>query len=422
MTFAADQPTADAPPTNNNNSVPPNHESGEVPPVATVQGHEPALPPQPGSPGYSSATETFNLAARVHPTAAITATSTQGVVAAIEYARRAALPVRVMSTGHGATAKPTMGHSLLVRTRFAGSVRVDPVTRTARVPAGATWAEVSAATTPHGLVAMHGSSGSVGAVGYLLRGGISFYGRRFGLAVNSLRSVTLITASGEQVIAGTHRDPELFWALRGGGGGFGVVTEVEITLQPMAAIVTGATIWAAKNAQAIVPQWVAWAADAPSAISTSLRLMNVPPGPGVPDLLSGGQILVIDGAASAETSRDLEDAQSAVDDLLGPLRAAAAPLLDTWHPAEPAELLHVHMDAPAPPPYAGDHMLLSDLGDPGIASFHRRRGPGFGSSAHDRRAPSTGRILRPSAGARRSVGPGGRTTGLRGHRRHTRPG
>ena len=330
---------------------------------------------RPSDPGYQMATGAFNLAARIHPPAAIVPTSAEEVVEAINYARRGGLPVRVISTGHGATAKQSMGRALLIRTQLAGLVRVDPTTRTAHIPAGTTWAEVAAATAQHGLVAPHGSSGSVGAVGYLLRGGVSFYGRRFGLAVNSLRSITIILGSGEQVTASPANDPELFWALRGGGGGFGVVTEVEIALRPVAAIFAGATIWDAKYADLLLSRWAAWTKSAPSEMSTSLRLMDLPPTPGVPEVLTAGQILVIDGAVGAETHRDLAAAERIATDLLGPLREAAAPLVDTWQPSLPAGLLNVHMDPPAPLPYAGDHMLLSDLGDEGLAQFLAAAGP-----------------------------------------------
>lgn len=333
---------------------------------------------RPEDPGYRAATESFNLAARIHPRVAIVATSAREVIAAVDHARRRALPIRVISTGHGATAKPSVADVLLIRTRVAGPVQVDPQSRTARVPAGATWSEVAAATSPYGLVALHGSSGSVGAVGYLLRGGISFYGRRFGLAVNSLRSITIVLADGAQVTVSADHDPELFWALRGGGGGFGVVTEVEVALRPMAAIFAGATIWDAHHAAPILSRWAAWTTDAPQEMSTSLRLMNLPPSPGVPDILTAGQILVIDGAVTAEQDRDLDVTARIATDLLAPLREAAAPLLDTWHPTAPAELLDVHMDPPAPLPYAGDHMLLSDPGEEGLARFLAAAGPDAG--------------------------------------------
>lgn len=333
---------------------------------------------RPGDPTYAAATRTFNLTARVQPALATVVRSVPDVVGAVTEARRIGMPIRVTSTGHGANAQPPPDGALLLRTEMAGGVRVNPGTRTAIVPSGATWSDVVTAAAAHRLVAAHGSSGTVGVVGYLLRGGISFYGRRFGLAVNSLRSVTLVLADGSVTVANDDHDPDLFWALRGGGGGFGIVTEVEIYLHPMSAIITGATIWDAADADVIVPLWARWTHDAPAEVSTSLRLMNLPPLPGVPDMLTTGQILVVDGAVGAEASDDLPKAESFANDLLAPLRARATPIMDTWHAAGPVDLLQTHMDPPDPLPYAGNHILLHDLDEDGIEQFLRSAGPASG--------------------------------------------
>lgn len=333
---------------------------------------------RPGDSTYASATRTFNLTARVHPALATTVRSISDVVEAVAHARRTGLPIRVMSTGHGATAQQPPDGALVIRTDFTGGVAIHPGTRTATVPAGATWSEVVTAAAEHGLIALHGSAGTVGVVGYLLRGGVSFYGRKFGLAVNSLRSITLVLADGTTTVASNDHDPDLFWALRGGGGGFGIVTEVEIDLHPMSAIITGATVWDAADADLLVPLWARWTHDAPADVSTSLRLMNVPPLPGVPEFLTAGQILVLDGAVSAEASADTTKAETLAAELLAPLREKAAPIMDTWHKAAPIELLQTHMDPPDPLPYAGNHILLRDLGDDGIEAFLGSAGPGSG--------------------------------------------
>ncbi len=332
---------------------------------------------RPGDAVYAEATATFNLAARVRPAAATVARSTDEVVDAVRQARSLGMPVRVAATGHGATAKSPLDDALLIRTEIGGGVRVDRGARTAVVPAGATWAAVVAAASGHGLAAVHGSAGSVGAVGYLLRGGISFYGRRFGLGANSLRSVTVVLADGEIRVASAEHDPELFWAVRGGGGGFGVVTEVEVDLHPMAAIVTGATVWGVDAAQAIASRWARWTQDAPPEVSTSLRLMDLQPAPGIPSLLTAGRIVVLDGAVAAETPAARARAEDVAAGLLAPLRAVAEPIMDTWHTTDtPVELLQTHMDPPAPLPYLGSHLLLDDLGDEGVASFVAAAGPG----------------------------------------------
>jgi hypothetical protein len=340
-------------------------DDGEVPVFAT-----------PDQPEYLAATRSFNLTAQVSPELATVARTATEVVQAVDRARRSGLRVRVASTGHGATAAAPYDGSLLIRAEITGGVHVDPTSRTATVPAGTTWGAVVAAAAEHGLAAVHGSAASVGVIGYLLRGGVSFYGRQQGLAVNSLRSISIVLADGREVVATEDDEPDLFWALRGGGGGFGVVTQVVIELFPMSVILTGATIWDARHADVVTSGWARWTREAPQSISTSLRLMNLPPAPGVPAALSSGQILVIDGAVTSSADGDLTMATSVAEDLFGPLTASAAPILDTWHRAAPGELLSTHMDPPDPLPYAGHHLLLDDLPVAGVEQFVAAAGPG----------------------------------------------
>lgn len=329
---------------------------------------------------YDEARATYNLASPLRPAAAVLARTADDVVAAIRAARRAGLDVRSQTTGHGAGSQAPLEGSVLVRTALTAPVRVNPGTRTAHVPAGSTWGAVVAAAAQHGLVALHGSSPTVGVVGYLLGGGISFYGRRFGVAANHVRSIALVLADGRQVVASTDYEPALFWALRGGGGGFGIVTEVEIDLFPMTSIVTGGLFWDVADAPVVAPLWEAWTNHAPGTASTALRLMNLPPLPGVPPVLAGRQVLAVDGAVHVEQPSDLDDATRVADGLLTTLRGAAAPLLDTWHVAPPTELTSTHLDPPDPLPYRGDHALLHPLGAAGIERFLKAAGAGSGTT------------------------------------------
>ncbi|WP_369077252.1 FAD-binding protein [Paractinoplanes aksuensis] len=147
-------------------------------------------------------------------------------------ARRAGLPLRVTTTGRTVA----LTGSLLLRPVIDLPVRFGPAARTARVPAGKTWGDVLPLVTPHGLTARHGSSSDVGVIGYLSSGGVSFHGRRYGLAANSVWSLTVVLADGEVVEASVGDRPDLF---RAGGGGFGVVVEAQIGLVPMHRVVTG---------------------------------------------------------------------------------------------------------------------------------------------------------------------------------------
>ncbi|MFC9862790.1 MULTISPECIES: FAD-binding oxidoreductase [unclassified Streptomyces] len=355
---------------------------------------------EPGTPHYEEAARVFNLAAPAHPAAAVTARGPAEVRAAVLAATRRGLTVRVHTSGHAAGAVRPLDGSALIRTAPAGEVEIDTATRTARIPAGARWGDVVRAAAPHGLGAAHGSAADVGVIGYLLGGGVSFYGRRTGLAANTVRAIELVTADGGCVRADATTEPELFWALRGGGGGFGVVTAVEVALFPVAKVVTGATYWSAADAGPLLAAWRAWTKDAPREATTSLRLMNLPPVPGVPPQLAAGPVLCVDGAVLAPTAHDVPTAQRHADELLGTLREIAPALLDTWALTGPAGVLDAHMDPADPVPFIGDHFLLRELGDDGAEAF-------LGAVGADSGSPLAVATLRQLGGAFAEEDPAG---------------
>ncbi|WP_436491847.1 FAD-binding oxidoreductase [Actinokineospora sp. HUAS TT18] len=323
----------------------------------------------PGDPAYVAATHVFNLAAPVTPAAALTARTVGQIRAGITYAKSAGLAVRVQTTGHSSGSAKSMAGSVLIRTELGGVVEVDPDRRVARIPAGTQWKAVVEATSAHGLAAPHGSAATVGVVGYLLRGGISFYGRHTGLASNHVRGIELVTPDGDLVWTDADNEPELFWALRGGGGGFGVVTAVEVDLFPASTVVTGTAFWPGEHARTLLSLWDKWCQDAPTEVSTSFRVLNLPPFPGVPEILTGGTMICVDGVVLA--TGDDAQALAQADDLLAPLRAVAEPVMDTWHLTTPQEVLATHMDPDEPVPAQGDHFLLTGLGDDAIDEFVR---------------------------------------------------
>ncbi|MGH3826427.1 MAG: FAD-binding protein, partial [Pseudonocardiaceae bacterium] len=171
------------------------------------------------------------------------------------------------------------------------------------------------------------------------------------------------------------QDPELFWALRGGGGGFGIVTAVEIDLIPVPVAVSGSIFWPAEVAGSLLPAWRDWATDAPREVTTSLRLLNLPPLPGVPEALTGRQVLCLDGTAHASTPEGTGRCARIVADMLAPLRAIAEPLLDTWGRKGPVDVLRTHMDPEDPMPFVSDHHLLAELPDTLVKGFLAVAGP-----------------------------------------------
>jgi hypothetical protein len=343
--------------------------------VTTIGEHDTGIA-LPGDPAFDAATEVFNLAAPARPAAAVIARTIDQIQDALRYARSTGRRIRVHATGHAAAARPPMDGAVLIATRLGGAVEVDG--QVARIPAGTRWGAVVAAAAEHGLAAPHGSSPTVGVVGYLLGGGMSFYGRRIGLAANSVRALELITADGARHRVDATADPELFWAMRGGGGGFGVVTHVEIELFPMARVITGASFWPAAYAEQVLSTWRQWTLWAPWEVTTSARMMNLPPLPSVPPELAAGPVVCVDGAVAC-VDGDETTANGHAAQLLEPLRAIATPVLDTWHLATAPAVLHAHLDPTDPVPFIGDHMLLGDLGDRGVAEFVRVLGEGSGS-------------------------------------------
>ena len=289
---------------------------------------------------------------------------------------------------------------MLVSLRGLRGVEVDAAARTARVLGGSLWNDVLEAAAPHGLTAPHGSAGDVSVVGYMLSGGLSFYARAHGLAVNAVRAVEVVTADGTLVRASEDEHTDLFWALRGGSGAFGVVVAMEIDLLPLADIFAGMLLWDAAQAAEVSRAWAEWTKSAPETATTTLRILNLPPLPDLPPFLSGRSVVVIDGA--------IEETDAAASALLEPLRALQ-PEIDTFARIPAPALIGVHMDPPEPTPSANHHAMLGDLPDAAVEAFvaaaatpgHLRAGA---AAPRRRRHPSPGRRWGDRVAGRRIPG------------------
>jgi len=323
----------------------------------------------PGEPGYDVARRAWNLAADQRPAAVAIPTSVDEVVAVVRAAADVGLRVAPQSTGHGASAlaEQDLADVVVVRLSSLTGVTVDGAARTASVVGGTLWCDVVAAAAPYGLTALHGSAPDVAVAGYVLSGGLSFYGRRHGVAANSVRAVDVVTADGTLVHADATEHADLFWGVRGGGGNLGVVVAIELDLLPYADVYAGMLLWDRERAPEVVRAWTAWTREAPESATTSLRVMSFPPLPELPPFLSGRDLVVIDGAVLEDDARATE--------VLAPLRALA-PELDTFGRVPAAALLQVHMDPPAPTPAVSDHSVLGELPDEAVAAFLGQVGPG----------------------------------------------
>jgi FAD binding domain/Berberine and berberine like len=326
----------------------------------------------PADEGFDAARQAWNLAIDQRPAAIAYADSADDIAAAVRLAAERGLRVAVQGTGHAAAALGDLDGSLLLKTMRMNRLEIDPATRRARVEAGVLWGDVAAAAAEHGLVALHGSSPDVGVVGYTLGGGLSWLSRRHGLAANRVASAEVVTADGELRQVGSDEEPELFWALRGGGGSFGAVTAIEFELLPLTEVHAGWLVWDADAAGEVVHAFREWFRDAPREIGTALRFLRLPPFPDVPEPLRDRPVIAFDGAYLGS------DADGA--ELLRPLRDIAAPLvMDTWATIPASGLVRLHGDPEQPVPVKGDGFQLRELTPEAADAFIEVGGPGSGS-------------------------------------------
>lgn len=323
----------------------------------------------PGDPGYDQARTLWNTAVDIRPAAVAEPTTAAEVSAVVTAARNLGLRVAPVSTGHNAG--PLVQHDLsstvLVKFSAMGGVEIDPSSAMARVEGGALWGDVIEAAGRHGLACLHGSSPDVGVGGYLLGGGIFLYARRLGMATSSLTAVEMVLADGELIRADHTQHQSLFWALRGGGGSFGIVTAFEFSLYPLATVHAGMMVWDIDDADRVVRAWAKWAHGAPDEITTSMRILNLPEAPDIPESVGGRPVVCMDGAVLGREDQ--------ADSILAPLRALS-PRVDTFDQVPPSAIARLHMDPLGPTPVTGDTALLGRLTDEAVDAFLAEVGPG----------------------------------------------
>jgi hypothetical protein len=306
----------------------------------------------PADDSWDEARQAWNLAVDQRPVAVVFPASAEDVAATIEHARAAGLRVAPQGTGHNATPLGDLSDTILLKTSRLRGVEIDPESRTARVEAGVIWIEVVEAAARHGLAALAGSSPDVGVVGYTLGGGLSWLARKYGLAANSVTAVELVTADGRLVRADHDNEPDLFWAVRGGGGSFGVVTALEFRLYPLTEVYAGVLFWPVERAAEVLNAWREWTATVPDELTSVGRILQLPPLPEIPEPLRGRSFAVV------ETIYAGDEAEG--ERLIAPLRALG-PELDTVATVPLAVLSHLHMDPETPVPGAGEGMLLDEF-------------------------------------------------------------
>lgn len=316
---------------------------------------------RPGTPAYDAARAGFDLSAIPAPDLAIRATSEADIAAAVAYAAQHDLPVAVRATGHGPI--PGVAGGVLVDTRAMRSVRIEG--RSAVLGAGTTWTDVLGRCAPLGLAPLCGSAPDVGAVSYSLGGGLGPLGRAHGWAADHLRRLRLVTADGAVHEIDASNEPDLFWALRGGGGSFGVVTELETELVRVEQLYGGGLFLPGECAGELLAAFGRATAEAPEALSLSVALVTFPPV--APEPLRG-RFLAHLRVAHLGDPREAEA-------LLASLRAVAEPVLDTVRPLGIDEIGTIHADPVAPMPVSCGGAILPTWDEDAIAVLLAEIGP-----------------------------------------------
>jgi len=346
-----------------------------------------------GDPAWDASRQAFNLTYDQRPAAVVRVASADDVAETVRYAAQRGLRVAPQGTGHNAGPIQGLENSLLLRTDALQEVRIDVAARRARAGGGARWAAVADPASEAGLAPLSGSSRTVGVAGYSLGGGVGWLGRKYGLQANALTAVELVTADGELRRIDRDNETDLFWALRGGGGNFGVVTALEFELFAVPELYAGALFFPYERSSEVLHAWHEYvSAGLPDELTTVGRVVQIPPLPEIPEPIRGKSFAILQAAYLGNQADGAE--------LIRPL-AELGPELNTFDMVPPSALGSLAMDPDAPLPSASSSRLVSDVSSAGIDALLATAGPGSGSSLANVELRSLGGAL-----ARRTPGQG----------------
>ncbi|XVV16055.1 FAD-binding oxidoreductase [Actinoplanes sp. CA-131856] len=322
---------------------------------------------RPGDHGYEAECRTQNILTPLRPAVAVGAADVNDVRAAVRFASANKLPVAIRGGGH-MQPDTAEGAVLITLDRMAG-VTVDAGRRTARVTGAALWRDVLDAAAKEGLAAMAGSSITVSAIGYVLGGGQGpILARSKGYASDHVTSFDIVTADGELRTVSASNEPDLFAALRGGKGNFGVVTAMEIELFPVTTVYAGSIYFPGSATADVLRTWRDWAATLPEEATTSVAVQWLPPVEELPPPLRGAHVLSVRFAYLGAAEKGAE--------LLAPMRAAATALIDAVAEAPYVVAATLHNDPVDPMPYQDRSLGLGGLPDAALNKLVELTGPG----------------------------------------------
>jgi FAD/FMN-containing dehydrogenase len=296
---------------------------------------------------YEDARKVYNAMIDRRPALIARCADAQDVARTIGFARAHELPLAVRGGGHNGAGLGVCEDGVVADLSLLRGIEVDPEARTVRVGGGCTWGQVDQATHAHGLATPSGFISTTGVGGLTLGGGIGYLTRRYGLTIDNLLAADLVLADGTHARASAQENPDLFWAIRGGGGNFGVATSLQFALHPLSSVLAGPTFWALEQAEAVMRAYREFLPGAPRELNGFLALLTVPPAPPFPEELHFRQVCGIVWCYLGETEKKL--------DVLAPMLEVAEPL----------------MHAVGPMPYPGLQSMFDALYPPGLQWYWR---------------------------------------------------
>ncbi|HEX2863652.1 MAG TPA: FAD-binding oxidoreductase [Deinococcales bacterium] len=295
---------------------------------------------EPGDAGYDQARAVYNAMIDRRPALIARVADVADVVAAVNFARERGLLLAVRGGGHNGGGLGVCDDGLVIDLSRLKGIRVDPAARTVRVEGGATWGDVDHATHAFGLAVPAGIISTTGVGGLTLGGGIGHLTRKYGLTIDNLLEVDAVLADGRVVTASARENEDLFWAVRGGGGNFGIITSFLFQAHPVSTVVAGPTFYDLEKAPEVLRWYREFLPQAPEELNGFFALLTVPPGPPFPPELHLKKVAAVVWCYCGPQER--------AEQVLAPVRAFGAPLLDAIQPM-PYPVLQTLFDPIYPP-------------------------------------------------------------------------
>jgi hypothetical protein len=280
---------------------------------------------QPGDPGYDSARKVYNGMIDKRPRLIVRCVDVADVIASVRFGTANGILTAIRGGGHNGAGLAVCDDGLVIDLSRMKGIRVNPVDKTVRVEAGCVWGDVDHATHAFGLAAPSGIISTTGVAGLTLGGGIGYLTRRYGLTIDNLLSVDMVLADGSFVTANSKQNSDLFWAVRGGGGNFGVVTSFELQLHPVSTVQFGPTFWPLEEAATVLRVYRDFIKKAPAHVSGFFAFLVVPPAPMFPAHLHFKKVCGIVWCCTGTPEQAEQSTKS--------MRSVGNPLLDHIGPA-----------------------------------------------------------------------------------------